>query len=480
MPGLSSSLRQAASLRSSGADYHLEQRESHIINEDSMYEESLANSTPTTASSTGGFLASPVGAAEPSFVSASTTIPTSSNTTAGQARRDWQTHGMGLSTALEDKRLRGPCIVRLVGAVDRFDASQARFTAYSIQVSNSSFQQASGMSVLSSCTTPTMTNQASPTNWTVERRYSDFCKLQEIVQQHNVQFYQDDSQRSPVVFPGKHWAGRVGNWTPSLLWAPEKHDALVQYRSVQLDIWLVHVVEWYNQQQHAPSDYNYKTKATLVTAIWQFLTEPFRPPCQQDGAVTSPAKAFDWKWHNPFSFSLTSSVRQATHTISDMVIGRVPVQQESPTIYVSRHQQQQHHHHGTVLEADRTIPLDLLQAARGLVFMTVLKAGLVVSGRVGTGLVIARLDKNTDTSQPAIWSAPCAMGTVGMGWGALIGGDVTHYLVVLTTEKAVQDLVSSSSIQLGAELGVAVGPVGRGATGQVAVSVCRCGDSVWS
>jgi hypothetical protein len=45
----------------------------------------------------------------------------------------------------------------------------------------------------------------------------------------------------------------------------------------------------------------------------------------------------------------------------------------------------------------------------------------------------------------------------------LIGGDVTHYLVVLTTDQAVQDFVASSSVQLGAELGVAVGPVGRGA-----------------
>jgi Las17-binding protein actin regulator len=50
-----------------------------------------------------------------------------------------------------------------------------------------------------------------------------------------------------------------------------------------------------------------------------------------------------------------------------------------------------------------------------------------------------------------------------MGWGALVGGDVTHYLVVLTSRKATMDLVSSTRLQLGAELGVAVGPVGRGA-----------------
>ena len=105
---------------------------------------------------------------------------------------------------------------------------------------------------------------------------------------------------------------------------------------------------------------------------------------------------------------------------------------------------------------DQSIPLDLLHAAHGLLFLTVFKAGFVVSGKVGTGLVIARLPDGQ-------WSAPCAMGTVGMGWGAQVGSDVTQYLIVLTTPKAVQDIVSQSSVKLGAELEVAVGPTGRGA-----------------
>jgi len=40
-------------------------------------------------------------------------------------------------------------------------------------------------------------------------------------------------------------------------------------------------------------------------------------------------------------------------------------------------------------------------------------------------------------------------------------------MVILTTEKAVQDLASQHSAQLGAEVSVAVGPVGRGATSQL-------------
>jgi lipid-binding SYLF domain-containing protein len=150
-------------------------------------------------------------------------------------------------------------------------------------------------------------------------------------------------------------------------------------------------------------------------------------------------------------------IRQATHTMNYMVR--------------SNNTQSIHNRAsgGVLYQADQSIPLDLLQAAKGLVFLTVIKAGMVVSGRIGTGLVIARHDDSS--SGGGGWSAPCALATVGMGWGALIGGDVTHYLVVLTTEKAVQDLVSSKSIQLGAELGVAVGPLGRGAHGHVAVCI---------
>jgi lipid-binding SYLF domain-containing protein len=115
-------------------------------------------------------------------------------------------------------------------------------------------------------------------------------------------------------------------------------------------------------------------------------------------------------------------------------------------------------------ESDQSIPLDLLHCAKGLIFLTVIKAGLVVSGRVGTGLIIARLDADELHKQ---WSAPCALGTIGMGWGALAGADVTHYLVVLTRHEAVE-AVLSGTVQLGTELGIAVGPVGR--TSQVSTS----------
>jgi len=84
----------------------------------------------------------------------------------------------------------------------------------------------------------------------------------------------------------------------------------------------------------------------------------------------------------------------------------------------------------------------------------------MVSGRIGTGLLIARVDDGEQSQSQQKWSAPCALGTIGMGWGMLAGGDITHYIVVLTTQDAVE-AVLSGTVQLGTEFGVAIGPVGR-------------------
>lgn len=67
---------------------------------------------------------------------------------------------------------------------------------------------------------------------------------------------------------------------------------------------------------------------------------------------------------------------------------------------------------------DKSIPLSLLRSARGLAFLTVAKGGLVFGGRFGTGLVIAKLPSGK-------WSAPCAIGTLGVSWGALAGAELT-------------------------------------------------------
>jgi lipid-binding SYLF domain-containing protein len=314
------------------------------------------------------------------------------NTWTDTARQALQ--GLGLPQTINERRTAkrpSDLVVRVLRAQERVDLSGSSYTAYVILI-----QQ--------------MANQH-----TIEHRYSDFLKLHVLLQHYKVPVQER--------FPAKHWAGRMGNWTPSMNWAPKEHDDLIARRVVQLDAWLVAVIDQYNNDTLLPGP--------CGSAIFEFVTLKLAP-CQQENLF---AKDY-WKWNNPFSCTLGSMLRQATRTLEYMTTTTA------------------------VASFDSSIPLDLLQAAKGLCFLTVAKAGLVVSGRVGGGLVVGRLDDGS-------WSAPCALGTVGMGWGAQIGGDVTHYLVVLTTEKAVEDLVSSSSVQLGAELDVAVGPLGRGAMGQI-------------
>jgi lipid-binding SYLF domain-containing protein len=324
---------------------------------------------------------------------------------AQSARKEWQQHGAGVTQALEEVRRRdeerpGTMTARLLSAETRRDVTGKKYVSYilSVKMPNNQVLQ-------------------------LEHRYSEFAKLNDTFHNHGVTI--------PATFPGKNIAGRLGNWTPSLRWAPEQHEDLVQYRKVQLDVWLVSVLEKYNLGNLPHS---------LARHVHEFLTLSDRPPCDVENVSTGKSTV---RWHNPVSFTLGSSIRQACRIVEEMCLPQSIL------------------NHTGLKDTDQSIPLDLLHHAKGLLFLTIVKAGLVVSGRFGTGLLIARVD------EPQKWSAPCAMGTVGMGWGALAGADVTHYLVVLTRQEAVESMLSGT-VQLGTELGIAVGPVGR--TSQVATS----------
>jgi lipid-binding SYLF domain-containing protein len=319
---------------------------------------------------------------------------------AAKARKDWQLHGAGLSQASEEKRrpmAQSDVVVRILAAEERTDLSGSAYTAYIISV---------------------LQPESSPTPILVEHRYSDFSKLNAALKNYNVAL--------ETSFPSKHWAGSLVSMAPS------QREDLVSYRKVQLDQWLIQVVEALNRD---------RLPRPVKEEVLDFLSSVSKAPCdcvnEMDRGTGSVERQL--RWNNPLACTLGSSIRQATYTLQYMCA------QDGLT------------------ESDSSIPLDLLHHAKGLCFLTVLKAGLVVSGRIGTGLVIIKRPNGT-------WSAPSGLGNVGVGWGAQLGGDVTHYLIVLTTTNAVDALSASSSVTLGAELGVAVGPIGRGATSHISSS----------
>jgi lipid-binding SYLF domain-containing protein len=333
------------------------------------------------------------------------------------ARKEWKRHGSALTQDLEETRRRdeerpGTVTVRLMSAENRRDVTNQKYTSYVLRVKLANNQ------VLQ-----------------LEHRYSEFVKLNEAFNHHGVHL--------DAAFPPKHLAGRIGNWQLAKRWAPDQHEELVKYRKVQLDVWLVAVTAKYNLGDLPHS---------LARSVYEFLTLSNRPPCDMENTMVlaasgsapssmstysqnsgstvggSYSKKNMLRWNNPISFTLGSSIRQACQIVEKFCMA----------------------------SSDQSIPLDLLQCAKGLIFLTVIKAGFMVSGRIGTGLLVARVDGDDNQK----WSAPCALGTIGMGWGMLAGGDITHYLVVLTTQDAVETMLSGT-VQLGTEIGVAMGPVGR-------------------
>ncbi len=56
--------------------------------------------------------------------------------------------------------------------------------------------------------------------------------------------------------------------------------------------------------------------------------------------------------------------------------------------------------------------------------MTIVKVGFMISGQAGTGLVIAKLPNGS-------WSAPSAIGCVGLSGGFEVGGELIEIMIIL-------------------------------------------------
>jgi SH3 domain-containing YSC84-like protein 1 len=108
---------------------------------------------------------------------------------------------------------------------------------------------------------------------------------------------------------------------------------------------------------------------------------------------------------------------------------------------------------------ERGIPRTVLRNAKGLAILTVVKIGFGISGKGGQGVVVARTGNG--------WSGPSFVGTGGAGWGAQIGAQITEYVFVLNTNRAVRAFSRDGNLTLGADASVAAGPVGREAAAAI-------------
>ncbi|CAN4105662.1 unnamed protein product [Withania somnifera] len=135
-------------------------------------------------------------------------------------------------------------------------------------------------------------------------------------------------------------------------------------------------------------------------------------------------------WVNfPWGQSMEYEIYKATNTIRDY--GRIGL-----------------------LGSEKKIPDAILQNARGLAILTVVKVGVMVTYNIGTGLVIARREDGS-------WSPPSAISSFGVGWGAQAGGELTDFVIVLRTTDAVKTFGGDAHLSVGAGVSAAAGIIGR-------------------
>ena len=102
---------------------------------------------------------------------------------------------------------------------------------------------------------------------------------------------------------------------------------------------------------------------------------------------------------------------------------------------------------------DKAIPKELLDTAEAIaVFPGVIKAAFVIGGRGGQGVISRRVKGG--------WSAPAFFNLGGGSFGPQIGAQQTDYVLLIMNENGLNGLLKDK-FELGGEVGIAAGPVGR-------------------
>jgi len=178
-------------------------------------------------------------------------------------------------------------------------------------------------------------------------------------------------------------------------------------------------------------------------------------------------------FNSPLAFTLGHEVRKAAYTLNNLLPlpRRIGMMDDTPDIMkpVQDLKDTCSAFSPNLSDLDGVrIPGRLIEQARGIAVMTVVKGGFGIAAEFGTGLVVSRLD---GCYGPQAWSAPCAIGMGGVSWGALVGAQVSDHVFLLMTDAAVRLLSSKDgSLNLGADVGVALGPLGRTVEGTVGVA----------
>ena len=107
--------------------------------------------------------------------------------------------------------------------------------------------------------------------------------------------------------------------------------------------------------------------------------------------------------------------------------------------------------------ADKAVPRSVMEKAEGIaVFPSLIKAGIGIGGQRGHGVLSVR-NKNGG------WSNPAFLTITGGSVGAQFGLQAIDLVLVIQNQRGLEQLVKNQ-FKVGADAGVAAGPVGREAS----------------
>lgn len=118
-----------------------------------------------------------------------------------------------------------------------------------------------------------------------------------------------------------------------------------------------------------------------------------------------------------------------------------------------------------------SIPPTMLHAAEGIaIFPGMVKGGFILGVNYGKGVLLVRKADRT-------WSAPVMVTMGGGSIGFQAGVQSADIVLVFATPKSLQGILNGQKVTLGADAGVAIGPVGRQAN---AGTDARLGAEIYS
>lgn len=93
-------------------------------------------------------------------------------------------------------------------------------------------------------------------------------------------------------------------------------------------------------------------------------------------------------------------------------------------------------------------------ALKGIAFITIVEAGFVFSGNVGTGIVMSR-------KKDGSWSPPSALGVTGVGWGFIMGASLKNIVYLIYDEDTLKSLSGDVGFKIGTQVESSLGNWGR-------------------